>query len=59
MDANTKKLHIEEFPVAIQHITHFETQKKLSFQNNKYGLTIDVSALSLNPIDNIIKIELK
>ena len=59
MDANTKKLHIEEFPVAIQNITHFETQKKLSFQNNKYGLTIDVSALSLNPIDNIIKIELK
>ena len=59
MDANTKKLHIEEFPVAIQQITYFDTQKKLSFQNNKYGLTIDVSALSLNPIDNIIKIELK
>ena len=44
MGANIKKLHIKEFPIAIQPITHFETQKKLSFQNNKYGITTNLLA---------------
>lgn len=59
MDSNTKKLHIEEFPVSIKRISVFDTQQKLAFQQNKFGLTIDVSSLALNEIDNIIKIELK
>ena len=59
MVANIKKLHIKEFPIAIQPITDFETQKKLSFQNNKYGITTNLLALSLNPTIKTIKIEIK
>ena len=55
MDAIIKKLHIKEFPITIQQITHFEAQKKLSFQKNKHGITIDVSALSLNPTNKMLK----
>ena len=59
MDANTKMLHIEEFPVSIKKITHFDSNSPLSFQKNKFGLTIDLTSLTLNDIDNIIKIELR
>jgi len=59
MDSDTKKLHLEEFPVSIKKITTFEFNQKLAFQQNKFGVTIDVSSLTLNEIDNIIKIELK
>ena len=52
-------IHIENGPVKIKSIKHIDSQKKLSFRNDKFGLVIDVSTLSKDPIDTLIEIILK
>jgi alpha-L-fucosidase len=58
-DDKTKFLHIEDFPFQIKNIVGFENKKVLGFKKSRYGLTIDLSKLKMNKIDNIIQINLK
>ena len=58
-DYKTKFLHIEDFPYQIKNIVAFENKKVLGFKKNRYGLTIDLSKLKMNKIDNIIQINLR
>ena len=58
-DYKTKFLHIEDFPYQIKNIVGFENKKVLGFKKNRYGLTIDLSKLKMNKIDNIIQINLR
>tara|TARA_B100001175_G_scaffold291423_1_gene276540 strand:+ start:278 stop:2038 length:1761 start_codon:yes stop_codon:yes gene_type:complete len=58
-DYNTKFLHIEDFPFQIKSIVGFDNKKVLAFKNNRFGLTIDLSKLEMNKIDNIIEINLR
>ena len=52
-------IHIDEVPVKIKSISDLKSKKNLSFRNDKFGLVIDVSSLSKDPIDTVIQIELK
>jgi len=52
-------IHTEEVPVKIKGIYEVKTNTKLPFRNDNFGLAIDVSALSKDEIDTIIKIEFK
>lgn len=51
-------IHIDDVPVKIKSIRDLKSQKNLSFRNDKFGLVIDASNLSKDPIDTIIQIEL-
>ena len=59
LNQNTKILNIEQFPYSIDSVKYFDTEQSLDYQNNEFGLSIDVSKLELNPIDNIVIIQLK
>ena len=52
-------IHIENGPVKIKSIKHVDSQKNLSFRNDKFGLVIDVSNLLKDPIHTLIEIILK
>ena len=52
-------IHIDEVPVKIKSISDLKSKKNLSFRNDKFGLVIDVSNLSKDPIDTVIQIEIK
>ena len=52
-------IHIDKVPVKIKSISDLKSKKNLSFRNDKFGLVIDVSNLSKDPIDTVIQIELK
>lgn len=58
-DYKTKFLHIEDFPYEIKNIVGYENKKVLGFKKNRFGLTIDLSKLEMNKIDNIIQINLR
>jgi alpha-L-fucosidase len=58
-DYKTKFLHIEDFPYEIKNIVGFENKKVLGFKKNRFGLTIDLSKLEMNKIDNVIQINLR
>lgn len=51
-------IHIDDVPVKIKSIRDLKSQKNLSFRNDKFGLVIDASNLSKDPVDTIIQIEL-
>ena len=52
-------IYIDKVPVKIKSISDLKSKKNLSFRNDKFGLIIDVSNLSKDPIDTVIQIELK
>jgi alpha-L-fucosidase len=52
-------IHIENGPVKIKSIKHVDSQKNLSFRNDKFGLVIDVSNLLKDPIHTLLEIILK
>jgi alpha-L-fucosidase len=52
-------IHADEVPVRIRGIYDMKTNKKLPFRNDSFGLAIDVSTLSKDDIDTVIKIELR
>jgi len=58
-DYKTRFLHIEDFPFQIKNIVGFENKKVLGFKKNRFGLTIDLSKLEMNKVDNIIQINLR
>ena len=52
-------IHIDRVPVKIKSVRVLKTQKNIPFRNDKFGMVVDVSALSKDPIDTVIQIELK
>ncbi len=58
-DYKTKFLHVEDFPYEIKNIVGYENKKVLGFKKNRFGLTIDLSKLEMNKIDNVIQINLR
>jgi alpha-L-fucosidase len=52
-------IHADKVPVKIKGIYDLKTQTKLAYKNDDFGLAIDVSKISKDPVDTIIKIELK
>ena len=51
-------IHIDRVPVKIKSVRVLKTQKNIPFRNDKFGMVVDVSALSKDPIDTVIQIEL-
>ena len=58
-DYKTKFLHLEDFSYEIKNIIGYENKKVLGFKKNRFGLTIDLSKLEMNKIDNVIQINLR
>jgi alpha-L-fucosidase len=52
-------IHAEQVPVRIKGIFDMKTKSKVAFRNDRFGLSIDVSKLSKDDIDTVIRIELK
>ena len=52
-------IHIDRVPVKIKSVRVLKTQKNIPFRNDKFGMVVDVSTLSKDPIDTVIQIELK
>ena len=52
-------IHIDRVPVKIKSVRVLKTEKNIPFRNDKFGMVVDVSALSKDPIDTVIQIELK
>ena len=59
LNKNTKILNIEKFHRTVGSVEYFDTKEPLVHKSNKFGLSVDVSHLKLNPIDNIVVIQLK
>ena len=52
-------IHTDQVPVKIKGIYEAKSKTKLPFRNDRFGLAIDVSSLEKDPIDTVIKIELR
>ena len=52
-------IHADQVPVKIKGIFDMKTKTKLAYKNDNFGLAIDVSKLSKDSIDTVIKIELR
>jgi len=52
-------IHTDKVPVKIKGIYDMKTNSKLAYRNDSFGLAIDVSTLSKDAIDTVIKIELR
>ena len=52
-------IHAEQVPVRIKGIFDMKTKTKVAYRNDRFGLSIDVSELSKDDIDTVIRIELK
>ncbi|MFQ3340483.1 MAG: alpha-L-fucosidase [Flavobacteriaceae bacterium] len=52
-------IHTDQIHLKIKHIRVLKTQKLIPFRNDKFGLVLDVSLLSKDPIDTVIQIELR
>ena len=52
-------IHAEQVPVRIKGIFDMKTKAKVAYRNDRFGLSIDVSELSKDDIDTVIRIELK
>ena len=52
-------IHAEQVPVRIKGIFDMKTKAKVAFRNDRFGLSVDVSELSKDDIDTVIRIELK
>ena len=52
-------IHADQVPVKIKGIFDMKTKTKLAYKNDNFGLAIDVSQLSKDNIDTVIRIELK
>ena len=52
-------IHAEQVPVRIKGIFDMKTKDKVAYRNDRFGLSIDVSELSKDDIDTVIRIELK
>ncbi|MGI9540604.1 MAG: alpha-L-fucosidase, partial [Flavobacteriaceae bacterium] len=59
LNSELNVIHIDKVPVKIKSISDLKSKKNLSFRNDNFGLVIDVSNLSKDPIDTVIQIELK
>ena len=59
LNKNTKILNIEKFHHNVGSVEYFDTKEPLVHKSNKFGLSVDVSHLKLNSIDNIVVIQLK
>ena len=59
LNPETQLLQIEHFPVEISSVSFFDDNQELPYKKNESGLSIDVSGLELNAIDNLIVIKLK
>ena len=46
------------FYFIIKKIKYFDSNEKVTYNQNKFGLIIDLSNKNINPIDTIIEIEL-
>jgi len=57
---NPKKntLFIDSFTKRIKKIKYFNSNEKVNYNQNKFGLIIDLSNKNIDPIDTIIEIEL-
>ena len=57
---NPKKntLFIDSFTKKIKKIKYFDSNEKVNYNQNKFGLIIDLSNKNIDPIDTIIEIEL-
>ena len=52
-------IHTDQVPVKIKGIYDLKTNSKLAYRNDSFGLAIDVSTLSKDAIDTVLKIELR
>jgi len=52
-------IHTDQVPVKIKGIYDLKTNSKLVYRNDSFGLAIDVSTLSKDAIDTVLKIELR
>ena len=52
-------IHADQVPVKIKGIFDMKTKTKLAYKNDNFGLVIDISKLSKDSIDTVIKIELR
>ena len=52
-------IHADQVPVKIKGIFDMKTKTKLAYKNDNFGFAIDVSKLSKDSIDTVIKIELR
>ncbi|MDA0773503.1 MAG: alpha-L-fucosidase [Bacteroidetes bacterium] len=59
LDPSVKIIHLEEVPVKIKSILHYDSRKKLSYkQSAKFGLQIDLSPLQMDQTDTIIEVRI-
>ena len=58
LDQNNK-IFIKDFEGKIKSISMFKGDKPLVYQNNKFGLLVQIPESEINPIDTIVEITLK
>ena len=58
MNPKKNTLFIDSFTKKIKKIKYFDSNKKVNYNQNKFGLIIDLSNKIIDPIDTIIEIEL-
>ena len=58
MNPKKNTLFIDSFTKRIKKIKYFDSNEKVNYNQNKFGLIIDLSNKKIDPIDTIIEIEL-
>lgn len=58
MNPKKNTLFIDSFTKRIKKIKYFDGNEKVNYNQNKFGLIIDLSNKKIDPIDTIIEIEL-
>ncbi len=56
LDPQVKIVHLEDVPVKINSVRHYDTQKKLPYKQSRFGVQIDLSALVLDSTDTILEL---
>jgi len=58
LDTKATKLYIENFPMAIKSMRAYESNQKVAYKKDRFGMVIDLESLPKNEIDRIISIQL-
>jgi alpha-L-fucosidase len=59
LNPEIKILHTDQVPVKIKAVYDMKSNQKLPYRNDAFGFSIDVSKISKDDIDTLIKIELR